>query len=44
MDLAAYYGAAKTKVTIVGSEADMKYYSDVTPWNMGGEKVKVTID
>ena len=22
----------------------MRYYSDVTPWNMGGQKVNVTID
>ena len=52
LDLAAYYGemykvtygAAKTKVTIVGSDADMRYYSDVTPWQMGGQKVNVAVD
>ena len=36
------YGAAKTKITVVGSKVDMEYYSDTTPWRMGGESVKVT--
>ena len=39
LDIAAFYGkmyrvtygAAKTKVTVVGSALDMDYYSDVTP-------------
>ena len=52
LDIAAFYGkmyrvtygAAKTKVTVVGSEIDMQYYRDVTPWNMDGQKVKVTED
>ena len=35
------YGAEKTKITIVGSEIDMQYYQDTTPWTMGGECVKV---
>ena len=35
------YGASKTKITVVGSEIDMDYYRDTTPWNMGGETVKV---
>ena len=35
------YGAAKTKITVVGSNIDMDYYSDTTPWSMGGEIVKV---
>ena len=38
------FGAAKTKITIVGSELDRDYYSDVAPWRLGGEKVKVTED
>ena len=38
------FGAAKTKITIVGSELDRNYYSDVAPWRLGGEKVKVTDD
>ena len=52
LDIAAYYGhmyrakygAAKTKVTIVGSDADKQYYSDVMPWHLNGQKVKVTED
>ena len=35
------YGAAKTKITVVGSQIDMTYYSDTTPWRMGGDVVKV---
>ena len=38
------FGAAKTKITIVGSELDRDCYSDVAPWRLGGEKVKVTED
>ena len=38
------YGAAKTKVTVVGSEGDMQYYSDITPWRLNGQTVKVTLD
>ena len=38
------YGAAKTKITVVGSKVDMEYYSDTTPWRMGGDAVKVTED
>lgn len=36
------YGAAKTKVTVVGSEVDMNYYRDVTPWRLDDQPVKVT--
>ena len=35
------YGAAKTKITVVGSDVDMDYYSDTTPWRMDGATVKV---
>ena len=35
------YGASKTKITVVGSEIDMEYYRDTTPWVMGGQPVKV---
>ena len=38
------FGAAKTKITVVGSELDRNYYSDVAPWRLGGKKVKVTED
>ena len=38
------YGAAKTKITVVGSDIDMEYYSDTKPWRMGGEPVKVVVD
>ena len=45
LDIAAFYGskykvtygAAKTKVTVVGSQVDMQYYSDTTPWQLDGE-------
>merc|ERR1712129_452303 len=35
------YGADKTKIMVTGSDIDMHYYSDTTPWRMGGEKVNV---
>ena len=52
MDIASYYGemyrikygASKTKVTVVGSEVDIDYFQDVTPWRMDGEVVKVVED
>ena len=52
LDIAQYYGnmyrvtygPAKTKVTVVGSELDMQYYSDVKPWQLDGQSVKVTVD
>ena len=52
LDIAAHYGkmfrikygASKTKVTVVGSEIDRKYYQDVSPWKMDDETVKVVDD
>ena len=52
LDIAAHYGkmyrikygAAKTKVTVVGSEIDQKYFSDVKPWNMDNDVVQVVED
>ena len=38
------YGATKTKVTVVGSEVDQNYFSDVKPWIMDGEVVQVVED
>ena len=38
------YGAAKTKITVVGSAIDMEYYADTTPWMMGGHAVDVVED
>ena len=38
------YGASKTKITVVGSTIDMKYFSDTTPWTMDNERVKVVED
>ena len=35
------YGASKTKITVVGSQIDMQFYSDTKPWIMDGEQVKV---
>ena len=31
-------------MTVVGSALDMDYYSDVTPWQLDGQRVKVTVD
>ena len=44
--IAEHYGdryriTSKTKITVVGSEIDMEYYRDTTPWVMGGQPVKV---
>ena len=36
------YGPSKTKVTVVGSEVDMQYYHEVTPWKLDGQQVQVT--
>ena len=52
MDIASHYGkmyritygAAKTKVTVVGSEIDRKYYHDVKPWTMDNNTVLVVED
>ena len=29
------YGAEKTKISVVGSDIDMQYFKDTTPWTMG---------
>ena len=52
MDIASHYGkmyritygAAKTKVTVVGSEIDIKYFHDVKPWTMDDSTVLVVED
>ena len=38
------YGASKTKITVVGSEQDIRYYSDTSPWHIDEMKVKVCED
>ena len=38
------YGASKTKITVSGSEIDRQFYTDTTPWTMGGEHIRVTED
>ena len=38
------YGTNKTKITVVGSDQDMKYYSDTMPWHIDEMKVKVCED
>ena len=38
------YGAAKTKITVSGSEIDMQFYRDTTPWTMGGATIKVVVN
>ena len=52
LDIASHYakmykvsfGVDKTKITVIGSMSDMTYYSDVSPWVLDGEKVKVSLD
>ena len=36
------FGAAKTKITVVGSEADMRYYSETLPWVLNKESITVS--
>ena len=38
------YGASKTKITIVGSEVDRKYFQEVSPWKLNGQTVMVEDD
>ena len=38
------YGASKTKITVVGSEVDVKYFQDIKPWYMDGQHVQVVED
>ena len=38
------YGASKSKVTVVGSDVDVKYYEDVKPWRMDDQVVQVVED
>ena len=38
------YGAAKTKITVVGSDIDVKYFQDVKPRHMDGQHVQVVDD
>ena len=35
------YGTNKTKITVVGSEIDQNHFSDVKPWTMDNEVVKI---
>ena len=38
------YGATKTKVSVSGSDIDMRYYQSVNSWKMYGDQVQVVID
>ena len=38
------YGAHKTNITVIGSQIDMQYYSDVKPWKMDNKAVNVVED
>ena len=38
------YGAEKTKITIVGSEVDSKYFADISPWKINDEVIEITED
>ena len=52
LDIAEYYGlmyevkygASKTKITIVGSEIDRRYFTEVSPWHLNGQKVSIETD
>ena len=52
LEIASHYGkmyrikycAAKTKVTVVGSEIDQNYFIDVKPWIMDNKVVQVVTD
>lgn len=52
LDTAAHYGhryrsefgAAKTKLVVVGSDIDRQFYSDTSPWTLNNESVSVTQD
>ena len=35
------YGASKTKITVVGSDIDMDYFKDISPWKMNNETIEV---
>ena len=36
------YGAKKTKITVVGSNVDMQYYKDVSPWIIEDQRIDVS--
>ena len=38
------YGASKTKITVIGSEIDVKYYSELSPWRLNDLQVTVSTD
>ena len=38
------YGAAKMKVTVIGSAIDMEYFNNIRPWQLNKQKVKVIVD
>ena len=52
LDIAAFYGkmyrieygASKTKITVVGSEVDSSYFSDISPWKMNDDVVEIVED
>ena len=38
------YGASKTKITVIGSDIDVKYFEDTKPWIMDGNHLDVAKD
>ena len=38
------YGASKTKITVIGSEIDIRYYSELSPWRLNDLQVTVSTD
>ena len=35
------YGASQTKITVLGSDIDMDYFKDISPWKMNNETIEV---
>ena len=38
------FNADKTKLVVTGSQIDMDYYREVSPWTLNGEQISVTED
>ena len=36
------FNADKTKLAVTGSQIDMNYYLEVSPWTLNGEQITVT--
>ena len=38
------FNAEKTKIVVTGSKHDMKYYKEISPWTLNGQKISVVDD